>query len=262
MSNHADFYSFAEYYDIAFDFKDVSLECDFLTSCFEALTGASVSSFLELAAGPALHAIEFGCRGVSSVAMDVSMEMVEYGLLKAKKSNVPLDYFCGDMIDFQFDKTFDLIAILMDSTSYLLDNDSVISHLNAVARHLNPNGLYILEMSHPRDIFNMGESTDTSWEMERDGKKVAIQWGSPSDVFDPITQITQTTVKMEVFDQGKKRELIESAPQRCFSANEFAALVRGSGQFKLAEVFGAMERSVAFSNDKAAWRMVSVLQKL
>ena len=259
MTNHKDFYAFAKYYDIAFDFKDVAKECDFMAERYKAAFGQPPNSFLELAAGPGLHGVEFAQKGLHSVALDLSPEMVEYGLSKAKSEGVELEYFCGDMIDFDLQQKFDLVAILMDSTSYLLDNDSVISHLDSVANHLNDKGLYILEMGHPRDIFNAGTSAETDWTMKKDEVEVKVQWGAKGDPFDPISQISQTTVKMNVTDGKQTEELVETAPQRCFSANEFYALVRASGKLKVLETFGAMNSNIPFSNDKQAWRMVSVL---
>lgn len=59
----------------------------------------------------------------------------------------------------------------------LLDTDAVIQHLGCVGDALSGGGLYVLEMGHPRDIFNLGTSTINDWEMERDRIKVHTVWG-------------------------------------------------------------------------------------
>ena len=78
-----------------------------------------------------------------------------------------IDYHQGDMTKFTLAEAVDMAAILMDSTSYLLDNDAVIDHLDCMAKALMPGGLYLLEMSHPRDVFHVGKSAGTDWSATR-----------------------------------------------------------------------------------------------
>jgi SAM-dependent methyltransferase len=250
-NNHQQFYNQSELYDIAFDFKDIKAECNFLTSL-----APNVKSFLELGAGPALHCIEMAKRGIASTALDLSNSMVEYGLSKAQKNEVEIEYIRSNMIDFKSENKWDLVATLMDSISYIHTNDAFITHLKTVAKHLNKNGLYVLEMIHPRDVFGLDKSTNTNWEIERDGKVVKVNWGNPHDVFDPITQVVNTSVRLE-----SGSIIIEDiAPQRKFTFNELDALIKAGGCFEMIAVYGAMDKNIPFNNDKAAWRMVPILR--
>ncbi|MCK5684180.1 class I SAM-dependent methyltransferase [bacterium] len=261
MNWHEEFYSLAEYYDIAFDFRDVPFECDFMEDIYKEINGKKPESFIEYAAGPAYHTVEFAKRKFNSSALDLSDHMVQYGLIKAKKNNTEISYFCENMVNFNIGKKFDIAAILMDSTSYFLDNNSFIDHLKCVSKHLNPGGIYILEMSHPRDVFNVGKSTGTDWEMNRDGKKVHIKWGDNDDLFDPISQTTDVTVVLDFEDEsGKKGSITEKSKQRNFTVNEFKALVQLSGKFEVVHWFGSLDKSIPFDNDKKAWRMIPVLR--
>lgn len=261
-SFHNEFYSFAKYYDIAFDFKNIPKECDFITELSQKYAKAPPRSFIEFAAGPALHAIEFAKRGAFAAAVDLSPEMAAYGLDKATKAGVPLQYDCADMVHYKSVQKFDVAAIVMDSVSYLLTNESVIAHLQSVAGVLNPGGIYVLEMAHPRSVFNIAASTVNDWKVERDGATVKIQWGAPTDVFDPITQTTLTSVRLEYQDGERRGVIEEKAPQRCFTATEWAALVRAAGCFEIVAWYGAMSTAQAFTNDEAAWRMIPVLRKI
>ena len=83
MKSHDQFYSLAQIYDIAFDFKDIPSECLYLRSAFRSYTGRAPTSFLDLAAGPALHAIEMAKAGLKAGATDLSPAMVQYGLEKS-----------------------------------------------------------------------------------------------------------------------------------------------------------------------------------
>ena len=158
-NNHTNFYKLAEYYDIAFGFRDVAAECDFLAGLVRRHLGREPHSFLELAAGPALHTIEFAKRGVRAAALDSVQRMLDYADEKARTQQTSIQCICSDMVEFKLPQVCDFIALLMDSSSYLLDNHSVLKHLNCVADHLSEGGVYVLEMSHPRDVFQVGKST-------------------------------------------------------------------------------------------------------
>lgn len=262
VENHIEFYKLARYYDIAFDFRDVPAECAFLEELARRYGGNAPRSFLELAAGPARHAREFARRGIRATALDSVQGMVDYALAAARTQDAPIDGVCGDMIDFRLPQTYDLAAILMDSSSYLLDNDAVLRHLGCVADHLATGGLYVLEMSHPRDTFRVGTSTSNNWDTERDDVKVSVAWGNETDVFDPITQITDVTVTMRYESPEGSGVVTDRAPQRCFAANEIRALITASRRFELVAMLGSMDVAVPLSNKTAAWRMVPVLRKV
>jgi SAM-dependent methyltransferase len=140
MTGHDGLYQLAEYYGIAFDFRDVGAECDFLTELYRRSAAREPASFLELAAGPAYHTIELARRGLRATALDLSPAMVRHGRAKAAAAGVAIDYVEGDMTGFSLPATFDLAALLMASCEYLLDNDAVLSHLDRVADHLTDDG--------------------------------------------------------------------------------------------------------------------------
>jgi len=176
---HEGFYSFAKYYDIAFDFKDIPKECQFLEQVFIKHLHRPLSSFIEFGAGPALHCLEMAKTLKPVTAVDLSQDMTDYAKTKAAGSGLSLDCQCADMIKYKSDKSYDMATLLMDSTSYLLTNADVIEHLRSVAQVLNPEGLYILEMNHPKAIFEVAQATVNDWETEKNGIKVRLQWEPP-----------------------------------------------------------------------------------
>lgn len=259
-SIHASIYSQAELYDIAFSFKEYAAECEFMLTQFKRLSGREASSWLELAAGPARHTLEFSRRGLSAQALDISQEMVNYGLSLAKESQLAIDYAQGDMTNFTLNEKVDLAGLLIDSISYILDADTLQNHFRCVADALNDDGLYAIEMAHPKDVFGVDHTTKTEWEITRDGIAVHTQWGDDSDIFDPITQITDVTVRVSAQREEDHTEFVDHAKQRRFTATEFQALIRASDCFELVAQFGAMDPEIALS-DKKAWRMISLLRK-
>lgn len=261
MNNHVDFYAKAKFYDIAFKFKNVPQENQTILDVFRHHLKREAKSFLDIGAGPASNAIDMAQRGLKSFALDFSPEMVTYGKKVAIAKGVDLNYLQGDMRSFRLPEPVDLAAIFMDSTSYLLTNEDVIHHLQAVAMNLNSGGLYLLEMSHPRDVFSVGRSALTEWTETDLDIQVSVQWGSEQDSFDPIKQIKNVTAKLVYQTSQEKGEIIDKSEQRCFTHNEFDALVRASACFEIVEMLGSLKPGVAFSNDVESWRMIPVLKK-
>lgn len=260
-SKHIDFYSKAKFYDIAFSFKNVSQENQTILDVFQKHAGCEALSFLDIAAGPASNAIEMALRGLRAVALDFSPEMVKYGLEKSKEHGVSLQYLKGDMKNFELQAKVDLATIFMDSTSYLLTNEDMVVHLQAVARNLNENGIYFLEMSHPRDVFSVGKSSVTEWTEKMNDIEVSVKWGSENDVFDPITQTTNVTATLNFKTPFEQGEIVDKSEVRCFTFNEIKALIACSGCFDLVDVLGSFSPNTPFSNDKTAWRMIPVLKR-
>lgn len=257
---HNEYYSQAELYDIAFSFKEYSKEADFMLSQFQEITGRKAESWLEFAAGPARHTLEMAKRGLKARALDLSKSMVHYGSDLAKSAGLTIDYKQGDMIEFIHPEKSDLAGLMIDSISYLLDNESVYQHLRSVAGSLNDGGIYIIELAHPKDHLTKERTTGTDWEMERDGVKVHTIWGAESDPLDPITQTTNTTVTITASRNGKSEKIIDHAKQRFFTCTEFQALIKASGCFEIAKLCGAMDPAIDLYHEKA-WRMIAVLQK-
>lgn len=260
-NNHIEFYSKAKYYDIAFNFKNVHEENQTILDVFRRHNGRDVTSFLDIGAGPASNAIEMAKRGIRSFALDYSPEMVAYGIEKAKKSGASIAYVQGDMRKFELPEPVDLAAIFMDSTSYLITNEDVLNHLQSVARALKKDGFYLLEMSHPRDVFSVGKSASSEWTEKLNDTEVSVKWGAEGDVFDPTKQTTLVTATLKFKTPQEQGEIVDRSEQRCFTFNEIDALVRASGCFEMIDVMGSLKPGVSFSNEKDCWRMIPVLKR-
>ena len=259
--SHHRVYSAAQCYDVAFGFRDIAAECDALADLATRHGAGAPRAVLELAAGPARHAREWARRGVAATALDTSPAMCEHALACAARDGVPLQAVVADMVDFTLDARFDLALMAMDSSSYLLDNDAALHHLDSVARHLVDGGLYVLEMTHPRTTFGVGAATVTDWTAEADGLSVHTCWGAAGDAFDPFTQIDEVTVTMAWTGPEGQGQLVERARQRRFTPNEVDALVRVGGQFEIVEWLGSLATALPFKSDPKAQFMVPVLRK-
>ena len=81
----------------------------------------------------------------------------------------------------------------------------------------------MLEMSHPRNTFAVGKSTNTQWTSEADGLRVYMTWGGDDDAFDPVSQIDEVTVTMSWSGTDGEGQLVERARQRRISAMALAS---------------------------------------
>ncbi|MEU8120912.1 class I SAM-dependent methyltransferase [Spirillospora sp. NPDC049024] len=249
-------------YELACSFRDVPAEVEVLLGwCAEQ--GLDPRTALELAAGPAEHAREFARRGLAATALDLNPRMCAYAAREAAKAGVGLEVVEGDMTRFALGRRFDLIATMLDSTSHLMTLDAFVAHLRRAAAHLSPGGLYVIEMSHPRDRLGGDPSVSTGWTVERDGVRASVRWGEPSDRLDPVTQIADDHVTMTITGEGAESRVVRDVvPYRFWTATELDAAIRLAGGLEVAAQygdFGAGEDAVPLA-DPEAWRMITLLR--
>jgi SAM-dependent methyltransferase len=286
-------------YDLAFGYRDFDEEVDFLRQCHATATGNKPRRILEVAAGPARHALtalqHFGdeddndnendsSRGVTTRVdcLDRSPDMAAYaqGLsreLLAVDEQESLTYHVADMRHFTiYDDdaddgpvTFETAWILLGSLQHLTTNADVRACLTSIRESLVANGTLIVELPHPKETFALGACTRNAWAVPLDDDtgteagQLEILWGDEADDFDAISQVRQFTVRMEL--QGVPNEtpvqLSQVVPMRLFTAQEMDALATACG-FTIVAMHGALESNVSVDDEDAAYRLVCVLQKV
>ncbi|MFA1551171.1 class I SAM-dependent methyltransferase [Actinomadura chokoriensis] len=248
-------------YELACSFRDVAAEVEVLLGwCAER--GVKPASVLELAAGPAEHAREFARRGLAATALDLNPEMCAYAARAGAGIGAGIEVVQDDMTRFDLGRRFDLVVTMLDSTSHLMTLDAFVAHLRRVAAHLSPGGLYILEMSHPRDRLGDEPSVSTGWTVERGGVRASVRWGEPSDRLDPVTQIADDHVTMTITEGDRTRVVRDVVPYRFWTATELDAALRLAGGLDVVAQygdFGTGEDAVPLT-DPEAWRMITILR--
>ena len=273
-------YSMPALYDMAFGYRNYEEEVDFLVQQHQLLhEGTPPYKILELAAGPARHCIYALASSMvrSATAMDLAPEMVAYGMEIAEHEmeDEPeilknFDYIQGDMTSFEVEEQFDSAWILLGSLQHLTKNEQVISCFQCIHKALKPGGTLVLELPHPRETFSMIECTRNGWEVPLEDEsgeesgELAIIWGDDNDEFDPITQVRQFTVEMQIkgVDCGDKLQSVrEIVPMRHFTTQEIDALGRIAG-FEISSLHGALANDVEVNDEDQAFRLVCVLRRL
>ncbi len=240
----------------------------------------SPGSVLELAAGPAEHARELARRGLRASALDLSPAMSDYAAAQARADGVALEVVTADMRDFRITgpdgepRRFDLAITMLNSLCHLFTLDDLVSHLTAVAAHVRPGGLYIVEFAHPADFFDQVPRTSSEWAIDVGGTHAEVRWGGRTDRIDPLTQVTDEhmTITATTAD-GLVRTVSDVVPNRFWTLTEFTAAVRlaaalpasttnvGSpGGFTIAASYGDFDVTTPL-DAPTAWRMILILRR-
>jgi SAM-dependent methyltransferase len=260
--DHHDLYAQAEAYDIAFDFRDLDVECDALDDICLKYRGGKPASFVDVACGPGYHCIHYATRGLRTYGVDINPAMIEYATQKAIDSGAEVDFIEADMRDFSLPQPVDLAFCGIASIHYLLTAEAIIGHLRTVARNLTPGGLYLFEANHPRDTFGVGKSTHNDWEARRGDTIVRSRWGLDDISFDPITQIAHSKVKIEIERDGQIDKLEFTNIDRTLTHQELKLILTQSGVFEAVDWLGALDPDKPFDNSKQSWRMIPVLRRV
>ena len=255
-------------YELACAYRDVRGEVDALERWFvrhalragQGEVADGPGSVLELAAGPAEHALELARRGVAAVALDLSQAMCARARDKAHREGLGLQVVRADMCDFALSRRFDLVITMLNSLCHLMSLDDLVAHLRAAAAHTAPGGLYIMELAHPADFLTMVPRTSSEWDSDLGARQVHVRWGGGDDAIDPVTQVTREHVLVTVRDPTGSRTLADVVPNRFWTGTEVTAAVRLAGGFTVVACYGDFADGVSLSAPEA-WRMIIVLSR-
>lgn len=264
MAEHLNLYQRAGYYDIIFD-RDVSGEVDFMIAVAEKYTGAPPSAVMDIACGPGYHAREFTRRGLQAIGTDLQPEMIEFARHKdaaegLAAKGLATEWLVADMRQFQLDAPVDLAFIAFDGLDALQSNLDVVRHLQSVAANLNPGGIYLIDLSHPRDV-NHFYYYPFHYEGDRDGVHVEINWGLNEPHYDLISNVCHVELEMRVTTaEGQEIRVRDAAVERLFLPQEIILLAELSGVFEVVGWYGNYDLQTPLDAAEAR-RMIAILQK-
>ena len=259
MAQHVGLYARPYYYDVVFK-ADVTEEVNFLLEAFALHTGRAATSALEVAAGPGYHARALARRGVRAVGLDLSHEMMAFARAAACAEGVEVEWIVGDMRHFTLDRPVDLVFCTLDGVDCLLDDMDMVDHIRSVARNLRPEGLYVIEFSHPRDC-SPGQYGTFRYHGRAEHCDVEIVWATNRPSADAATRVLPVEVTMRVTENGRSSTVTDLAYERFFSQEELVELSARSGLMKVAAWYGDFSIGQPFDDSAASTRMLCVLQR-
>lgn len=261
MAEFNEFYRRAHYYDIVFQ-RDVSPEVDFVCQVYQELNGSMPQSLLDLACGPGYHARNFAQRGLRAVGLDLRPEMIAYAQEQAaNESTTEVEWLAADMRDFTLDAPVDVAINVFDGIDCLNTNADLVAHMQAIAGNLTANGLYFIDVTHPR-FTNFSYYEPFQYSGERDGIRVIINWATNKPQIDPVTCVSNTQLEMLVQSNGNVEKFVDVACERVLTGQEITLLAELSGVFEPVRWYGAYDINQPVDYSPKAVRMIAVLQKL
>ena len=202
---------------------------------------------LELACGTGRVLIPIAQKGIQVTGMDISEEMLSIArkkierLDKRVKGNIEITQ--GDMRKFELERKFSMIYIAFRSFQSLLTKQDQGACLECVNRHLEDNGLLILDLFAPRhDILaQIKRSLNLDKFYDKENHRYINR--RCEDEYDLANQILKENRFYEWTDKnGKSHEQIWSFELAYLFRYEAELLLEKYG-FKVENVFGNFDKS-------------------
>jgi SAM-dependent methyltransferase len=136
-------YDHPRYYDIAFCGETVQ-EADFIEAACQKYCPFPVKNLLEPACGTGRLVTEMAARGYQLTGFDLSLPSLQFLRQRLKRRKLQANILAADMTDFSLAKPVDAAFCTFNTFRHLTTEEAARSHLECVANHLRPGGIYIL----------------------------------------------------------------------------------------------------------------------
>ncbi|HMS65776.1 MAG TPA: class I SAM-dependent methyltransferase [Ignavibacteria bacterium] len=162
----------AKFYDALYHFKDYKAASEKLHKLIQEYN-PSAKSLLDTACGTGKH-IEHLQHHYEVEGLDINEELI--GIAKERcPDNV---YHIADISNFSLNRKFDVITCLFSSIAYVKTEEKLFSSVNYMSRHLNGEGLVIIEPWFSKETFRTGTITANHY----DEKDLKITWMYTSEI--------------------------------------------------------------------------------
>jgi len=245
-----DWYATPLYYDIIFD-ADTAQEADFIQGAWDRFgpgtqPGQKKVRAFEPACGSGRLMIELIRRGWAVDGFDLSEGMLDFARQRMKEAGVGGDLSNQPMQDFKLPdpaarssrgrgRGYDLAFNFVSTFKYLLTEQDARDHLNCVADHLRPGGLYLLGL-HLTEDDQLGKLRER-WVAHRDGLQVVcnIQSWPP----DPAQRREQVRSRLVVTDlaSGDVKRYESSWQFRTYNRDQLDGLLASVPELEQAALF-------------------------
>ena len=222
-------YDYPRFYELAFSFRDISKEADFMHHCIQELSHIPVKSVLEIGSGNAPHAGALTKLGYRYIGLEKNPTMIEYAREKWRTLKPSPRFIQGNMVGFHLNHQVEFTYVMLGSL-YLNSNDQMSSHFRAVAESMPSGGLYFLDwcvqVADP-----MAYASHNRMKIERNG--VTIESHFDISMIDPINQLYKEVWTIHINDNGERRTLRMIEKNRAIFPQEFLLFVENCTDFEL-----------------------------
>ncbi len=85
--------------------------------------------------------------GYKVAGVDISSEMIRIAKKQSDAEKINVDFYTQSAVNFEINKTFDLIVSFFDSLNYILEIEDLQSCFHHVYKHLNSGGYFIFDVN-------------------------------------------------------------------------------------------------------------------
>lgn len=173
-------------------------------------------------------------RRFQTTGLDRSPAMLAAAREKARASGVSVCWLEGDMSAFEIDRRFDLIAVTCNSLAHLTEDGALTACLQAVRRHLAPEGVFAFDVVNPDPKTLARPAAERVKRVEK-GSGLRLR---ETARYDPATRVRKATWRVQDGD-GSIRDVLFCLRQ--FFADELPRRLEDAGLALVAR-YGDFER--------------------
>ena len=137
--------TYSKNYDTIYGKKDYEAECELAINLMKMYMPEKPVTVLDLGCGTGNHALILSRKGFEVSGVDISDEMLEIADEKAKSSDLKIDFFNGDIRNFNIDRKFDSAIMMFAVLGYQNSNGDLINCLKSIRNHLKKGSILVFD---------------------------------------------------------------------------------------------------------------------
>lgn len=142
----AGYTDFSKFYDLLTNDVDYFRRTDYLLNLFEKFENRP-TLLLDLACGTGGFSTEFAKRGIETIGVDISAEMLSVAKEKAKNENLDVLFLCQDATELDLFGTVDGAICCLDSLNHITDYRDFKKAISRVSLFLEKDKLFIFDLN-------------------------------------------------------------------------------------------------------------------
>ncbi len=234
-------------------------ECDLLDEIFSRYGGKNVRNVLDLTCGTGRHCIGLAKRDYKMIGVDNNPYVLE--IAKSRSADLGIEYICQDVLDIDFEESFEAAIIMFNTLMIFSDNDELIGLFERVRRALREEGLFVIQIPNFWLMFKGGHFIDRDWErtipVSEDEKWIQKHKTTLYSYNNLYESFREVIISQE---EGKYSGFQEKAICRIISPNELDLLCRLTN-FAIIKLLGELDIE-ADLGEKHNSQIIAILKKV
>lgn len=116
--------------------------------------GITPTSLLDIACGIGDFAIEMAKKGIETIGVDFSRQMIDLAIEKAAQKNVSVQWLVQDITKLNLGKKVEVVTCWFDSLNYILEWSDLRKVFQHVYHSLTPGGYFLFDMNTRFGLIN------------------------------------------------------------------------------------------------------------